>query len=152
MYYGFDKNIKQQKKIINFFFPTLIITIIIINVYWISKQLIIIISEESCDTKDWSNDCWWYIKIATILNNTNISQYYCFYCIFDNIYTALVSCIKYLFNFKIKMCVYIYIYIYIYINHPALITFMPLIRLLYVVWGIKGFYRFEWNSNAITDI
>ncbi len=34
----------------------------------------------------------------------------------------------------------------------ALITFMPLVRLLYLVWGNKGFYRFDWNNNAITDI
>ncbi len=33
----------------------------------------------------------------------------------------------------------------------ALITFMPLIRLLYVVCGNKWFYRFDWNNNAITD-
>ncbi len=34
----------------------------------------------------------------------------------------------------------------------ALITFMPLIRLLYVVCGNKGFYRFDWNNNDITEM
>ncbi len=33
----------------------------------------------------------------------------------------------------------------------ALITFTPLVRPLYVVCGNKGFYGFDWNSNAITD-
>ncbi len=34
----------------------------------------------------------------------------------------------------------------------ALITFMPLIRILYVVWGNKMFYRFDWNTNVLTYI
>jgi len=52
------------------------------------------ISEGSCDTEDWSNDAEnsashnrnkLHFKIFSerkvILNCTNISQYYCFYCI-----------------------------------------------------------------------
>ncbi len=39
------------------------------------------ISEGSCNTEDWSNDCWKFsftiIEINYILIN-NISQYYCF--------------------------------------------------------------------------
>ncbi len=49
------------------------------------------ISEESCDTEDWSNDAEYstlskdilkYITNKVILNCKNNSQYYCFYSIF----------------------------------------------------------------------
>ncbi len=62
------------------------------------------ISEGSCDTEDWSNDAenaalyhrnkyiLKYIQIENvILNYNNISQFYCFYWIFDQINAALVS-------------------------------------------------------------
>ncbi len=62
------------------------------------------ISEGSRDTEDWSNGAEnsalhhknkWYFKIykqkMIILNCNNISQYYCFYCIFDQINAAVVS-------------------------------------------------------------
>ncbi len=61
------------------------------------------ISEESCDTQDWSNDAensalitaihliLKYFKIENIFLKNNISNYYCFYCIFDQINAALVS-------------------------------------------------------------
>ncbi len=57
-------------------------------------------SEGSCDTKDWSNDAensashhtntlhFKYIQIENIYCN-DISQYYCFHCIFDQINPAL---------------------------------------------------------------
>jgi len=57
------------------------------------------ISEESCDTEDWSNYAkkkfssstteinyiFKYIQIEKVIC-TNISQYYCFYCMFDEIH------------------------------------------------------------------
>ncbi len=46
MYHSFHKNIGQL-------FSTLII---IRNVSWAANQHIIMISEGSCDTEDWSND------------------------------------------------------------------------------------------------
>ncbi len=62
------------------------------------------ISEGSCDTEDWSNDAensalitginyiFKYIKKKIFISNcNNISQYYCFYCIFDLIKVALVN-------------------------------------------------------------
>ncbi len=65
------------------------------------------ISEESCDTEDWSNDAessaliteindiLTYIHIETvILNSKNILQYcYFFYCISDQTFATLVSII-----------------------------------------------------------
>ncbi len=62
------------------------------------------ISERSCDTKDWSNDAEnsalhqrnklhfkMYFKIKQFFFNcNNISQYYWFYCIFNQINAALV--------------------------------------------------------------
>jgi len=66
------------------------------------NQHIRMISEESCDTEDWSNDAkkisyaitgihFGFKCIKTvILNCNNISQYCCFYCIFDPINAALV--------------------------------------------------------------
>ncbi len=69
------------------------------------------ISEVSYNVEDWSNGCWKfcyaiaeinyilkYIKIENILN-FNTSQYYCFYCIFDETKAALVS-ITYFRNIK----------------------------------------------------
>jgi len=47
MYHGFNKNIKQLS-----FFSTLIIR----NVSGEANQHILMISEGSCDTEDWSND------------------------------------------------------------------------------------------------
>ncbi len=55
--------------------------IIIINVY----QHIRMISEGSCDTEDWCND---------------ISQYYCFSCILDQINAGLVSRREFFKNIK----------------------------------------------------
>jgi len=63
-----------------------------------------VISEGSCDTKDWSNDAEnsafdhrnkLHFKIFEdrkyfILNCNNISQYYYFYCILEQINRALV--------------------------------------------------------------
>ncbi len=58
------------------------------------------ISEGSCDSEDWSNDTLitainyilTYIHIEnTYLNCNNISQYYCFYCDFDQISAAFVG-------------------------------------------------------------
>ncbi len=53
---------------------------------------------KDCDTED---GCWkfsflkYFLKMLKqktfILNCNNISQYYCFYCIFDQINAALVS-------------------------------------------------------------
>ncbi len=62
------------------------------------------ISEGSCDTEDWSNDAEnsalhhrnklnlkiYSNKKTVIWNCNNISQYYCFYCIFNQINAALV--------------------------------------------------------------
>ncbi len=45
------------------------------------------ISEGSCDTEDSSNDA----ENTAFDHRNNISQYYCFYCIFDQITAALVS-------------------------------------------------------------
>jgi len=74
--------------------------IIIRNVCWASKRHIIMISEESCDTKDWSKDAEnsalitaiYYIFTQKIVlwNCNNISHYYSFYCIFHLIHAALV--------------------------------------------------------------
>jgi len=47
IYHGFNKNIKQLS-----FFSTLIIR----NVSGEANQHILMISEGSCDTEDWSND------------------------------------------------------------------------------------------------
>ncbi len=59
------------------------------------------ISEGSCDTEDWSNDSknsalitainYIFWQKIVILNCKNISQYYCFYCIFGQINAGLVS-------------------------------------------------------------
>jgi len=57
------------------------------------------ISNESCDTKDGYNDAenstlyyiWQYIHIKKVILNNSISQYFCFYCIFDQIKAALVN-------------------------------------------------------------
>ncbi len=58
----------------------------------------------SHDTEDWSNDCWKsnyaiisikfeniFKQKTVILNGNYISEYYCFYCIFDQSKEALVS-------------------------------------------------------------
>ncbi len=66
------------------------------------------ISEGSCDTENWSNDAentalpsekiHLIFKCIKIEKSCNIiSQYYCLYCIFDQINAALVS-IRYLFK------------------------------------------------------
>ncbi len=69
------------------------------------NQASILISEGSCDTEDWSNGCWKisftitrinyilkYMKIKTVIfGYNNITQYYSFYCIFDQINAASVS-------------------------------------------------------------
>ncbi len=88
-----------------------------LNVYGAANQLIRMISKGSCDTEDWSNDAknsalphrnkLYLYKIPiqkTIISHcNNISQYYCFYCIFFNqIYAALVS-IKDLFEEHLKI-------------------------------------------------
>ncbi len=44
-----------------------------------------------CDTEDWSNGCWKFKTQTIILNSNFISQYYSFYCIFNQINSALVS-------------------------------------------------------------
>ncbi len=68
-----------------------------------ANQNIRMISEGSHGTGDWSNDAensglitainyiLQYTKIAVILNSKNISQYYCFCCILDEINAGLVS-------------------------------------------------------------
>ncbi len=73
------------------------------NVSWSVNQYIRMISEGSCDTEDWSNDAensalirgtsyiLKYIQTENILYYNNISQCYCFYCIFDQINAALVT-------------------------------------------------------------
>jgi len=53
------------------------------------------ISLKSCDTKDWSTDAEnsalpsqekkYIEKTLVILNSNNTSQYYCFYCICDQL-------------------------------------------------------------------
>ncbi len=92
MYPGFYKNIKQHN----------CLTLIIIrNVSWASNQHVRMISKESCDIEDWGNGCW---------NNTNInniSQYYCFCFIFDQINTALVRRLI-LCKYICKMCIIYY--------------------------------------------
>ncbi len=45
------------------------------------------ISEESCETEDCSNDT----IVRPILNCNNCSQYCCYHCIFDQINAVLVS-------------------------------------------------------------
>ncbi len=75
--------------------------IIIKNVFWAANTHIKMISERSCDTEDWSNDAenaginymLTYIQITNsyFKFKKNISQYYCFYCIFGQINGALVS-------------------------------------------------------------
>ncbi len=63
------------------------------------------ISEGSCDTKDRNNAentalitgrsyILKYIQTENILYYNNISQYYSFYCIFDQINAALVRLVK----------------------------------------------------------
>ncbi len=51
------------------------------------------ISEGSCDTEDWSNVAENSALITginyIILNCNNILQYYCFYCIFNQINAAI---------------------------------------------------------------
>ncbi len=63
------------------------------------------ISEWSCDNKAWSNGCWkisfditWIILFLFLIhiekntsNCNDIPQYYCFYCIVDQINEALVT-------------------------------------------------------------
>ncbi len=72
------------------------------NIYWPVNQYIKMISEGSCDTKNRSNTensalitgrsyILKYIKTENILYYNNISQYYSFYCIFDQINAALVK-------------------------------------------------------------
>ncbi len=82
------------------------ITLIIINVSWAPNQHIRMISEGSCDTEDWSNDCWKFsfaitginvLQYKSYLNCNNISHYYWFYHIFDQINAALVT---YFMNIK----------------------------------------------------
>jgi len=82
--------------------------VIIRNVNWAPNQHIRIITEESFDTEDWSNMLLFsvnavkYIKWKTvILNWNNISQYYCFYCIFYQISAALVSIRDYFQNINL---------------------------------------------------
>ncbi len=88
MYHGFYKNMKQ----LNCFLTLLII----INVCCAANQHIRMISEGSCDTEDWSNDAknsalitginyiLQYIQIEdSILNCKNVSQYYWFYYILN---------------------------------------------------------------------
>ncbi len=77
--------------------------IIIRNVSWAANQHIRMISEGSCDTEDWSNDAensaahqrnklhFTIYEIKDSLNCNVFSQYYCSYCIFDQINAALVS-------------------------------------------------------------
>ncbi len=57
------------------------------------------------------------IEFIVILNCNNIAQYYCFYCIFEQINEALVS-IRYILK-KIIIMIYIYIYIYIKGSSPS---------------------------------
>ncbi len=91
MYYSFHKNIK------------LFSTLIIIRIF-LEQQISILISEGPCDTEDWSNNAensaliteinyiLKYIQTENIYLNCNIiSQYYSFYCIFDQINAALLS-------------------------------------------------------------
>ncbi len=101
------------------------------------------ISEGSCDTEDWSNVAENSALITginyIILNCNNILQYYCFYCIFNQINAAIKvlqngclycknvvknSQLQYLYScfiiftveFIYTVCIYLYIYIYIYMH------------------------------------
>ncbi len=74
---------------------------LIINVSWAENQYIRMISEGSCDAEENSQQSLCitaiiyslkYIQIENIiLNCNNVSQYYCYYCIFDQITAALGS-------------------------------------------------------------
>ncbi len=73
----------------------------IITYDWAANQDIRMISEGSCDTEDWSNDAENsafhqrnILQNTAILNCIIISQYYCFYCVSDQINAALVSIIE----------------------------------------------------------
>ncbi len=109
MHYGFHKSIKC------------LLTVFDIDnnnnkCSWTSNQHIIIIYEGSCDTENWRNAenlalnhrnklhthththtphthiyIYIYSNRKGILYRINISQYYCFYCMFDQINAALVS-------------------------------------------------------------
>ncbi len=46
--------------------------------YFHNKCFLLMIPEGSCDIE--GNDCWKF-SFAILLNCSNISQYYCFYCI-----------------------------------------------------------------------
>ncbi len=70
------------------------------NVSWAANQHIRMISEGSCDTEDWSNDAGnsalhhrnnYILKCIVIENSCiDISQYYSFYCDFDQINVVFV--------------------------------------------------------------
>ncbi len=54
-----------------------------------------------CDTEDWSNDAENQLCLANyFLNCNNISQFYSFYCVFDQINEALISIRDFFLNFK----------------------------------------------------
>ncbi len=69
------------------------------------KSTLVWFSEWSCDNKAWSNGCWkisfditWIILFLFLIhiekntsNCNDIPQYYCFYCIVDQINEALVT-------------------------------------------------------------
>ncbi len=71
------------------------------NIDWAANQHIRMISERSCDTKHLSNDVehsafrnklhLQHIDTETAIQSCNISQYFCFHCISDQIIAALVS-------------------------------------------------------------
>ncbi len=100
-YHRFQKKQKTKKKQAAQLFPTLII---IRNVSWAANQHIIMISEDHVTLKTGVmmlkiqlritgiNYILTYIHVKpAIINCTNISKCYCFYCIFDQINATLMS-------------------------------------------------------------
>ncbi len=56
-FYSAKKTEKNYQGFLKYYSAQLFSTLIIIrNVSWAANQYIILISEESCDTEDWSND------------------------------------------------------------------------------------------------
>ncbi len=108
--YSFERSADQRilKKIIMVSTKTLSSTTFfninsIKKYYWVPNHHMRIISEGSCDTKDWNNSYWKFSFaitginflniIKTIVLNCNISQYIdqIYWNIYDQINTALLS-------------------------------------------------------------
>ncbi len=104
------------------------------------------ISGGSCDTEDWSNDAensalitginlhfTIYSNRSIILNSNNISQYYCFYCSFEQINAALVSQ-RYYYSFYIKHFIFIlFLYLAFFFQFLFIMLSQQLVFIFYVI-------------------